>query len=323
MRVFLTGATGFLGSHVARQLVAAGHAVRALARPRADRTLLDDVPEIEWVVGDVCEPASLVPAVRDCEAVIHTAASVTFRRQLREQQRAINVEGTRHLLAAAQAAGVRRFVQTSSVAAVGRPAEGGIADEEARYDFPPGLAYNESKRDSELLVRRAGGLETVCLNPALVVGPGDFHRRLLPLFRAVKWGLLPLVPPGGTTLCDVRDVAGAHVNALTAGQPGARYLLGGPHLTLRELATAIARLTRGAPPLVELPASVVRLGFVPLALLERAGVPLPFSTAATFYLVTHGYYSSARAQAELGYHVRPAEETLGDAARWYASQQLL
>jgi dihydroflavonol-4-reductase len=322
MRVLLTGATGFIGSHVARQLVAAGHEVRALARPTADRHALHDLPEVEWVRGDVLEPSSVAEAVRGCAAVIHTAASVTFKTREEDQQRAVNVEGTRHLLAAARAAGVRRFVQTSSVAAVGQPS-GGVADEDARYDFPPGLGYNESKRDSERLVRTAADLETVCLNPALVVGPGDLHRRLLPLFRAIKWGLLPLVPPAGLTLCDVRDVAGAHVAALVGGRPGARYLLGGPHLTMRDLAAAIARVTDGAPPLGVLPATLVRAAVVPLALLERVGARLPFHTGAALYFLTNGYYSSARAQAELGYRTRPAEETLGDAARWYATQQLL
>src|SRR5260370_77093 len=209
-----------------------------------------------------------------------------------------------------------RFVLTSSVAAVGRPLDGAVATEDVRYDFPPGLGYNESKRDSELLVRRARGIETVCLNPALVMGPGEQHRRLLPLFRLVKWGLLPLVPPGGTTLCDVRDVARAHVTALGAGQPGARYLLGGPHLTLCQLATAIAQVTDGARPLAELPAGLLRALVVPVALLQRAGVPLPFSTGAAFYLLTHGYYSSARAEAELGYHPPPPEEPQRPAPRW-------
>ena len=323
MRVLVTGATGFLGSHVARSLVAAGHSVRALARPTSARDLLDDVPEIAWVVGDILDPLSLQAAARSCEAVVHVAAMVAFAPSAAVQQRRINVDGTRHVVEAARLAGVRRLVHTSSVATVGRARAGGVADEETRYDWNPGLGYNETKRDAERLVRRAEGIETICVNPALVFGPGEIFRRTLPLFRLVKWGLMPLVPPGGITLCDVRDVAAAHVAALSSGEPGARYILGGPHLTFRALATTLAEVTGGARPLAELPPSLVQAAGVPLAALARLGVPLPISAANLAYLTGYSYYSSARAEATLGYHTRPAVETLGDAARWYATQGLL
>ena len=323
MKVLLTGATGFVGSHVARALVAGGHAVRALVRRTSSRAILSDVPEVEWVEGDVVDVGSLRAAVRGCEAVVHAAAAVAFGPRAAARQREVNVEGTRHVLEAARAAGVRRFVHTSSIAAIGRVPEGAVADEDARYDWPPGLPYNESKRDSERLVRRAEGIETDCVSPALVFGPGEVTKRTLPLFRLVKWGLLPLVPPGGTTMCDVRDVAAAHVAALTRGEPGARYILGGPQLTFRALATTIAEITRGARPIAELPLSWLRVAALPVAAAARAGVPLPFSAGNLAYLGHHGYYASARAEAALGYHTRPAAETLADAARWFESQNLL
>ena len=323
MQVLLTGATGFVGSHVARALVTAGHAVRALARATSSRTLLADVPEIAWVEGDVGDVPSLRAAVRGCDAVVHAAAMVAFAPRQAARQREVNVEGTRHVLETARALGVRRFVHTSSIAAVGRVPEGGVADEDSRYDWPPGLGYNESKRDAERLVRRATGIETVCVSPALVFGPGEIYRRTLPLFRLVKWGLLPLVPPGGTTLCDVRDVAAAHVAALTRGEPGARYILGGPHLTFRALATTVAEVTGGARPIAEVPLSLLRAASLPVAALARTGLPLPFSAGNLAYLGHYGYYASARAVDALGYQTRPAAETLADAARWYSSQQLL
>ena len=323
MRVLLTGATGFLGSHIAHALLAANHEVVALVRPSSASTLNSQLSTLNLVPGDLLDVGSLRAAVRDCEAVVHAAAMVAFAPRDAARQREVNVEGTRHILDAARAAGVRRFVHTSSIAAVGRPTSGAVADEETRYDFPPGLGYNESKRDSERLVRRAEGIETVCINPSLVFGPGEVYKRTLPLFRLVKWGLLPIVPPGGTTLCDVRDVAAAHVAALTRGEPGARYITGGPHLTFRQLATTIAEVTEGARPIVELPAWLLRAAALPVAALHRLGVPLPFSPGNISYLGNFGYYSSARAQAALGYHTRDAAETLGDAARWFTSQQLL
>ena len=134
MRVLLTGATGFLGSHVARALVAGGHAVRALARASSSRGILADVPELDWVTGDILDVGSLRLAAAGCEAVMHVAAMVDFAPRRALKQREINVEGTRHVLDAAKATGVKRFVHTSSIAAVGRPPEGGVADEDTRYD---------------------------------------------------------------------------------------------------------------------------------------------------------------------------------------------
>jgi dihydroflavonol-4-reductase len=323
MQILVTGATGFLGSHIARGLVDAGHAVRALARPLASRALLADVPEIVWAAGDILDPPSLRAACEGCEVVVHAAALVAFVPSAAGQLRTVNVEGTRHVLEAARAAGVRRFVHTSSVAAVGRPAPGQLADEDTRYDWPPGMPYHETKRDSERLVLRSEDIETVVLSPAMVFGPGEVYKRTLTLFRLVKWGLLPLVPPGGITICDVREVADAHVAAVTRGQRATRYILGGPHLTFRQLATAIAEVTGGARPIAEVPAALVRAAAVPMAALARAGVPLPVNAGSVAYLTNFGYYSSARAQAALDYRTRDAAETLGDAARWYEAQNLL
>ena len=323
MRVLLTGATGFLGSHIVDALLAGGHEVVALVRPRRLATPDVQLPTRNRVPGDILDPESLGRAFAHVDAVIHTAAMVTFAPGAAGEQRRVNVEGTRNVVEAARAAAVRRLVYTSSVAAVGRAPGGGAADEETRYDWPPGLGYNESKRDAERLVRRATGLETVCLNPALIFGPGEVSRRTLGLFRLVKRGLLPLVPPGATTICDVRDVAAAHVAALTAGEPGARYILGGPHLSFRALATTIAEVTGGRRPLATVPASLLRAASLPLAALGRLGLPLPIGPGNLAYLMYEGTYRSQRAEATLGYRSRPAVETLGDAARWYAAEGLL
>src|SRR5262249_49709937 len=157
----------------------------------------------EILIGDVLDLPSLEPAVAGCEAVIHTAANLSFRRADFAAQRQVNVEGTRNVLRAARAAQVRRFVHASSGSALARPRPGCVGDETTPYDWPIGFNYNETKRDAEALVFGATGLEAVCLNPALVFGPGEVSRHTLPLFRAVARGLIRLAPPGGTTLCDV------------------------------------------------------------------------------------------------------------------------
>jgi dihydroflavonol-4-reductase len=312
----VTGATGFLGSHILDELLSAGHQVRALVRSSVQRS------QIDFVRGDVTDPASLVPAMDGCHAVIHSAAVVSFKHSDAARQRDVNVEGTRHVVSAAAAAGVRRLVFTSSVAALGRP-NGKPADESTRYDWPVGLTYNETKRDAEEIVRHAAGLETICLNPAMVLGPGERYRHSLPLFRLAKWGLLQLVPDGGMTLCDVRDVAAAHVAALSRGASGQRYVLGGPQLSFSELAAALSAATGGRPARAELPASLVRFGSLPLVLAEKLGLSLPFSPLYAPYLTLRSFYKSDRAIDELGYRTRSAAETIGDAAAWYRSEGLL
>jgi nucleoside-diphosphate-sugar epimerase len=316
VRVLVTGATGFLGSHVLEQLLSAGHEVRALVRSPLQRA------GVEIVRGDVTDPGSLARAMSGCEAVIHSAAVVTFRVSEAVRQREVNVQGTRNIVEAARAAGVRRLVYTSSVAALGRP-NGRDADETTRYDWPVGLSYNETKRDAEEIVRQARDLETISLNPAMVVGPGERYRHTLPLFRLAKWGLLRVVPEGGATLCDVRDVAAAHVAALGRGRSGERYVLGGPHLSFAELAGELAAATGGSPARLELPSVMVRFGALPLVVVEKLGVPMPYSPLYAPYLTLRSFYKSDRAIAELGYQTRPAADTIGDAAAWYRAEGLL
>ena len=222
------------------------------------------------------DPGSLAAAVAGQEAVIHAAAVVTFKASEAAHQREVNVQGTRNLVEAARAAGVARLVFTSSVAAIGRP-NGTPADETTRYDWPVGLTYNETKRDAEEIVRQARDLHTVCLNPALVLGPGERYRHSLPLFRLAKWGLLRVVPAGGATLCDVRDVAAAHVAALTRGGAGERYVLGGPQLSFAALADELAAATGGSSARAEIPSALVRFAALPLVVAEKLGVPMPYS----------------------------------------------
>jgi dihydroflavonol-4-reductase len=316
VRVLLTGATGFLGSHIVEQLLSAGHQVRAVCRSPLQRG------DVEVIRGDLTQPDSLPPAMRGCDAVIHSAAMLSFKASDAAHQREVNVQGTRNVVEAARASGVRRLVFTSSVAALGRP-NGEPADESRRYDWPVGLSYNETKRDAEEIVRHARDLETISLNPALVLGPGERYRHSLPLFRLAKWGLLTLVPVGGMTLCDVRDVAAAHIAALTRGQPGERYILGGPQLTFSQLASELAAATGGHPARVELPSVLLRLGSLPLVVAEKLGLRLPYSPLYAPYLTLRSFYSSDRAIADLGYRTRSAAETIGDAAAWYRAEGLL
>ena len=230
----------------------------------------------------------------------------------------MNVDGTRNVVEAALEAKVRRLLYTSSTAALGRPLPGTIGDEQTPYDWPPGMPYNESKRDGERVALAAGsrGIEVVVLSPSFVIGPGDPRRRLATVLRAVRMGLGRVAPPGGLTLCDVRNAAAAHVAALTRGRPGERYVLGGPHVTWREFLAGLASALDAPAPLVTVPPVVLRLAALPLA-----GVALLASIDAGATrlagLASERFYSSAKAIAELGYQQTPAAQLIAETVAWY------
>ncbi len=291
MQVFVTGGgRGFIGGHVVRALEQAGHDVRR-----------------EWV--DVRDRAALRRAVRDCEAVVHVAALYSYTASVLEME-AINVGGTRNVIAACRAAGVRRLVHTSSSGTCG-PVPGRAATEE---DGPPlwelGVPYKRTKLEAERLVIAAAaeGLEAICVNPTTPIGEGDdaptptgrmVHGVASGRYRAT-------LRSGGLNLVDVRDVAHGHVLALERGRAGERYILGGAaNLTLPEVFELIARAAHRRPPRIRLPyAAAQGLALVRLANAHEVALArLP------------AWFSSAKAQRDLGYEPAPIEPAVERAVK--------
>ena len=282
MRVYVTGATGFVGGHVARELRERG------ADVRDERIDLLDRPRLE-------------PAVAGCEAVVHVAALYSYDASAKELER-VNVEGTRMLLDVAARAGVRRFVHCSTAGTCG-PAPGRPATEE---DEPPGweleVPYKRTKLAAEGLALAA---DAVVVNPTTPVGEGD--RRPTPTGRmiaGVARGRLPgYVGTTGLNVVDVRDVARGHALALEHGEPGQRYLLGGVDLSLEELFAAVARLAGRRRPRVRVPYAVAEMaaaaGIANRNEVRLARLPM--------------YFSSAKARSTLGYEPGPVEPALARA----------
>jgi len=319
--VLVTGATGFIGSVLTRQLVADGVDVRILRREDSSLDLLGEAAEeVEHAVGDVTYARSLYEAMEGIDRVYHVAAKVSFARRDRKALRRVNAEGTANVVNAALEGGVERLVHTSSIAALGRPTAADTPIDEATEwrDAAHRSVYAQSKRRAELEVHRgiAEGLNAVIVNPALVFGvggPGTNTRRIV---DAVRRGWLPAVPPGGTNVVDVKDVATGHRKAMRRGETGRRYLLGGENLSWEAIAATLAEAFGVEPPSYTVPSFLLKTGaFISevVATVTRTRPVLPRATARS---ATRTYrYENTRARSELGCTFRPFADTARRIAR--------
>lgn len=324
--MLVTGASGFVGAAVVRELLVREHDVRVMIRPDSDRSNLDGV-DVEVVTGDLTDHASLRRAAHGCHGVFHVAAD--YRLWVREPQAmfAANVGGTRALMQAALAADVGRIVYTSSVATLGIR-KGGPADEETSVAFADMIGpYKQSKFLAEAEVRRMTreeGLPVVIVNPSTPIGPRDV--KPTPTGRLIveaAAGRMPAYVDTGLNVVHVEDVARGHVLAYDKGDVGERYVLGGEDMTLSSILGEIAALTDRRPPKVRLPHAAV----LPVAYLAEAWSRLsgsePFVTVDGVKMSRKQmFFSSAKATARLGYQPRPAREALRDAVAYFRGRGL-
>ncbi len=325
MKALLTGASGFVGSAVARALLARGHVVRVLVRKTSTLANIADLP-VERVCGDLLVPSSLRGIMGDCDALFHVAADYRLWAPDYETMFRANVEGTRALMEEALTAGVRRVVYTSSVATLGL-VRGGVADEETPVTAADMIGpYKRSKFRAEEEVRRLIrlGLPAVIVNPSTPVGPRDI--KPTPTGRLVRdaaLGRIPAYVDTGLNIVHVDDVAEGHLLAHAQGRVGERYILGGEDLTLEKILTIIARLASRRPPSLRLPRHLlwpVALASEAYARVRRSVVPLV--TLDELRMASkHMFFDSAKARRELGYAPRPAEQALADAVAWFLGRR--
>ncbi len=328
MTTLVTGATGFVGSAVARTLAARGHRLRLLTRASSDRRNLAGV-EAEIVVGDLTDPASLIRAVAGCRYLVHVAADYRFWVPDPAAMLRANVDGTVAIMRAAQQAGVERVVHCSSVAALGLKGDGSIADETTptnEADFVG--VYKRSKFLGERAVMdlvRQEGLPAVVVNPAAPVGPRDIKPTPTgKMIRDAAAGRVPAYIDTGLNLVHVEDVAEGHALALEHGRIGERYVLGGENMLLKDILALVSDVSGSRPPLMQLSEGVVW----PVALLmegfaKLTGIP-PMMTRDHLKMARKKmFYSSAKAIAELGYRPRPVRQAVEDAVAWFRANGML
>ncbi len=320
----VTGATGFVGSAVARALHSQGHRLRLLTRPTSDRSLIAGLGEP--VLGDLTDPPSLAAAVQGCRYVFHVAADYRLWVPDPAPMMRANVDGTRALLLAARDAGVERIVYCSSVAALGLVGDG-TPGTEATPVHPDAIvgAYKQSKYRAEQAVRAlaAEGVPVVIVNPSTPVGPCDI--RPTPTGKMVldaAAGRMPAFLDTGLNVVHVDDVATGHLLALQRGRIGETYILGGENLSMPHLLAVIDDVVgRRNARRLRLPNAAL----YPLALgmegAARAFGTEPLVTREMLAMARKRmYFSSAKAMAELGYTARPARQAFVDAIAWFRSQ---
>ena len=328
MKTLVTGATGFVGSAVARLLLARGEVVRTLTRPGSDATNVTGI-DVEVVHGDLRDKDSLREACVGCDTLYHLAADYRLWARDPSDIYQSNVVGTRNLMRAALQRGVSRIVFTSSVATLGVQQDGTPSNEDVPVTVDDMTGhYKRSKFLAEQIVTEmiaADGLPAVIVNPSTPIGPRDV--KPTPTGRIVRdamRGRMPAYVDTGLNIVHVDDVAAGHLLAFDKGEIGRRYILGGEDMSLREILATVAEICGRPAPKVRLP----RRALYPLAWAWECWArltngPEPQATMDGLRMAAKKmYFDSSRARVELGYTSRPAREALGDAVNWFKYREV-
>ena len=331
MNILVTGSTGFVGSNLCRALLQQGHHVRAFHRPTSIPRMLNEL-EVEHALGDLTQPETLRAAVEGIEAVFHAAAWMGGRNQrsiASGRQYAVTVEGTRNLLQAARAAGVKRVVHTSSVAALGVPSQGSsrkgapiLINENHTWNFRPDwYPYGYAKYLAEQEVQKAvaQGLDVVIVNPSMIFGPGDIYRQSSSILNQVARRRVSVTLNGGVNVIHSDDMVTGHLAAWQHGRCGQRYILGGENLTFTAMLRMMSELTTVPAPQLVLPSGLLHLAAIPAQLLESF-LNLPIGADVLHLAGYFFFYDISKAREDLGWEPRcTAQQAFKDAYAWFTS----
>jgi dihydroflavonol-4-reductase len=323
MKALVTGGTGFVGGAVARALIRAGVTVRVLARSKADTRSLAELP-VEWVEGDLLDPASLQAALAGCHQLYHVAAYYALWAKHPAIFYDVNVTGTRNVLTAARWAGIERTVYCSTIGAIGLPQGGGLGTEDTPVSLDQMAGhYKRSKflAEQEALRFAKEGLPVVIVNPSAPVGAGDV--KPTPTGQVIvdfMRGRMPAYIDTGMNIVDVDDVAAGHLLAMEKGRQGERYILGCRNLMLKEVFDILSTLTGVKAPSLRLPRSLI----LPLAhmnqwIAQLTGQPPRIPLDGVKMAKYRMHYDCSKALRELGIPQTPPETALEKAVRWFRS----
>ena len=326
MKVAITGATGHIGGVIVRELLHIGHTVKVLVRGHDNKSLNE--LDVEKVQGDLYDTISLKHLMESCDALIHAAALISIDGGMKGLVHRTNVEGTRHVMDAAKAAGIKRVIHISSVHAYAQHPLDEIMHEHRAPAGDDTFAYDRSKRDGQALALSyaSSDMEVLVVNPTSVVGPFDFKpSKLGQAIINMSTGKLPFVFKGGFDFCDGRDVAHAIVNALTMGKSGEAYLLGGGWHSLSEFGQILSEVSNYKNKPIALPTILGWIGLPFVKILARITKSEPLYTNEALVAVSEGnrHINCAKAKTELQYSARPLRESLHDTYQWFSENGYL
>ena len=330
MKVFVTGASGFIGSNLVRRLVADGHEVSCLMRENSHHPLLEGL-EFERVVGDLLRMESFEKALDGCDVAFHCAAVISFSRYALDKAYPVNVEGTRNILNACVNSGVRRLVFTSACAVVGISKTPNVILEESSAWVPPeSWVYAHTKYLSEKMVLSYAekGLETIALNPSAVYGRGDYNMNTGMAIKQIYRNRMIASPPGGTSYVSIKDLIEAHILAMKHGKSGNRYILVKENLRYITLFNRIAESLNSRKVKFSLPGFLHYPIYYSMSAVESIMHlldlgELPISSHIMDELFMFKYYSNRKACRDLGWKPKDDIETaVLDATEYYKKQEM-
>jgi dihydroflavonol-4-reductase len=327
-RALVTGSTGFVGANLAFALVERGVEVVGLRRRSSPQDAVKEL-DIPFVTGDVLIPESLPPAMKGIDWLFHVAAIADYWRMPPEMVYRVNVEGTRNALEAAQQAGVRRVILTSSSASLGiPPANKPLLDEDDLFNLrPEDFPYGHSKHlaNQMMLEFARQGMDVLSVLPSAVIGPRDLKFNAGELIVQALKPTLPFLPlpRGGLNYIDVRDCVDAHIAAAEKGKPGQLYLLAGHNLTHKETMSIVNRVLGTSLPIVEVPGWALSPLAALVGFMHQIGVSLPVDRGRVLLSRETIYYDNHKAVRELDLKTRPFAESVSDTYEWYIQNNYL
>ncbi len=324
-KVLITGGNGFIGSNLALALLKEGCQVRILRRENSDLRALKDLM-VEHFIGDILDKNSLKQAMEGCDTVFHTAAIVAMWRKKGTEQKDVNVLGTKNVAEVALESGVRKFIHTSSIAALGYRTDGKLSDETTAFNWKTQLTYKYSKHLAELEIFRAveKGLAAVIVNPAIVIGPKDYRFHGGSLIKKISSGIIPFYIDGGINITYVDDVVFGHIQAAKLGRIGERYVLGGTNLTIKEAFQQVAEVVGVRPPKLKAPTILVKSAANIFDLVSSVTDKKPLVSSDLIASIgINFWFSSEKSERELGYKITPFDEAVRKTYEWYKSEGLI
>lgn len=320
-KVLVTGATGFIGTHLVKALVKSNYSVFILHRASSNlEAFLNFGSKINYILGDVSDKKSVEQAVESCDYVFHLAGLISSSRKDKSLMEKINVQGTRNIISACVKFSVQRLIYISSVVTVGASVEPAVLNEESVYeDDLNKLSYFDTKKRAEDLVCFAiknQNLPAIILNPSTVYGEADVKKPSRKLQKLAAQGHLPFYTQGGVSVVGIKAVVEAMLNSINMGRVGERYILSGENISIKELLKCISSLAGSKPPFVKVPQIIFYILGVLGDLLSYLGLSFPFTVEKVKVASLYHWFDSSKAQKELNFKPGLAKEAIAESIAW-------